>query len=112
MIGQQLHKRVIDFFVDDAVHEHVGAFFNCGASSLQFGRVNSDTNVACVTFFDRRADNWTEAVDRMIFIDDVPNLDEIGILRGELAHELAGLIRRVDLDDGRITEIELRSRDT
>src|SRR4029077_19257823 len=65
----------------------------------------------CVTFFDRRADNRTEAVNRMILVDDVPNLHEIGILGGELAHELEGLIRRVDLDYGRIAEIELRSRD-
>ena len=109
-ILQQFHKCIIDFLVDNAVHEYVSAFFHRGARSLQFGRVNSDTQFASVTFFDGRADDRTKAIDRMILINDIPNLHEIGILRGELAHEFAGLIRSVDLDDGRIAQIELWTR--
>src|SRR5207249_2835711 len=96
---------------DDAVHEHIGAFFNSSARGLQFGRVNCDAQFARVTFFDRCADDRPETVERMIFIDDVPNLHEIGILRGEFAHEVARLIGRIDFYDRRIAKIELWSRD-
>ena len=46
----------------------------------------------------------------MILIDNVPDLDEVGLLLGQFAHELACLFRGVDLDDRRIAEIKFFAR--
>src|SRR5439155_11621942 len=48
----------------------------------------------------------------MIFVDDVPDLHQIGILRGEFPHEFARSLGRVDLHNRRIAEIKLWSRYT
>ena len=111
-ILQQFHKGAVDFLVDYAVHKNVRAFFHRGARRLEFGGVNGHADLARVTLFDRRPHDRPEAVDRMIFVDDVPNLHEIGILRGEFAHEFARLLRVVDLNYGRVAQIELRPRYT
>ena len=101
-ILQKIHKRVVDRFVDHAVHEHVGAFFDCGAGSFQFGCVHCHANFVRVTLFNGRANNWAKGIDRMVFVDNVPNLHQIGFLFGKFAHELARLIGSVDLHDRRI----------
>ena len=51
-----------------------------------------------------------ETFDRMILSDDVPNLDVVGFLRSQFADQFSALFWRVDLDDRRIAEIELRTR--
>ena len=65
-----------------------------------------------MAFFNRCAHNWTEAFDRMILIDDVPDLNQVRFLFGQFAHELARLIGSVDLYDRRIAEIEFFARYT
>ncbi len=92
--------------------ENIRAFFDCRACRLQFGRVHCDADFVRMTFFNCRAHDRPEAFDRMILIDDVPNLHQIGFLLGEFAHEFSRLIGRVDLDDRRIAEIEFLARDT
>ena len=109
-ILQQFHKCFIDRLVDDAVHEHVHAFFNRGARRFQFGRVHGDADFARVAFFNRRTHDRPKRIDRMILINDVPDLQQIRILLRELAYELARLIRIVDLNNWRIAQIELRPR--
>ena len=59
-----------------------------------------------MTFFDRRAHDWPETLDRMILVDDVPDLHRIRLLLGQFANELARLIGGVDFHDRRIAEIE------
>src|SRR5215472_10344923 len=73
--------------------------------------MNCDTNLLRVTLFDCRAHDRPERIDGMIFVDDVPDLHQIGFLLREFAHELARLIGRVDLHYWRIAEIELLARD-
>src|SRR4029079_18450732 len=60
----------------------------------------------------RREHDWPEAFDRVVVVDDVPNLDQIGFLFGQFPHELSCLIRRVDFDDWRIAKIKFFARDT
>jgi len=93
------------------VNENVRAFFDGGTRRLQFGRMDRDANVVRVTFFNRCPDRRSKRIDRMILVDDLPDLHEVGFLLGQFAHELARLIRAVDLDDRRITQIELLARD-
>ena len=102
-------KRVVDRLVDDAVDEHIGAFFHGGARRFQFCRVHGHANFVGVTFFDRSANDRPKRVDRMILIDDVPDFNEIWILRGQFAHELARLLGSIDFDDRRIAQIEFRT---
>ena len=109
-LPQQLHEAIVYFFVGDAVHQHIRAFFDRGARGLQLSRVHGDAQFVRMTFFDSRAHDRAEAVDRMIFVDDVPNLDQVGILRREFADELPRLFGRVDLHNRWIAEIELRTR--
>ena len=92
-IFQQLYERVIDRIVGHAMDENVRAFFDRCACRFQFGRVHCDANLVRMTFFNRRAHDWPEAFDRVVFVDDVPNLDQIGFLFGQFPHELACLIR-------------------
>ena len=82
-----------------------------GPLPKEFGGVHGHAEFACMAFFDDGMNDGSEFLDRVLGVDDVPDLDVVGIFRGELAHQLAALLGRVDLDDGRITEIELRSRD-
>src|SRR5256885_1752168 len=69
--------------------------------------MHGDANFVRVAFFDRRVHDRPERFDRMILIDNVPNLHQIGLLLCKFAHELARLLGRIDPDDGRIAEIEL-----
>jgi hypothetical protein len=93
------------------VDKHVRAFFHCRARSLELGCVHRDTDFVRVTLFDCRADDRTERIDGMIFVDDVPDLHQIRFLFRQLAHELARLIGCIDLHDWRIAEIEFLARD-
>ena len=93
------------------MHQNVRAFFNCCARRFQFGRVNRHADLMGVTFFNRGANGRPETVDRMILVDDVPDLHQIGFLLGEFAHELARLLGTVDLHDRRIAKIEFLAGD-
>ena len=73
--------------------------------------MHRDPNMVGVTFFNCRTDGRPKGIDRMIFVDDVPNFYEIRFLLRELAHEVAGLLWRVDLQDRRVAEIEFLARD-
>ncbi|PYK99516.1 MAG: hypothetical protein DME32_12635 [Verrucomicrobia bacterium] len=84
----------------------IGAFFHGGARRFQFGRMHGHANFVGVTFFNRSANDRPKRVDRMTLINDVPDFNEIWILRGQFAHELARLIGRIDFDDRRIAQIE------
>ena len=106
-IFQQLHERVVDRLVDDAVDKNVGAFFHGGAGRFQFGGVNGHANFVGVTLANGRANDRPKRVDRMILIDDVPDFNEIWILRRQFADELPRLIGSIDFDDRRITQVEL-----
>src|SRR5439155_15376110 len=64
-----------------------------------------------VTFFYRCAHDWPETFNRVLLVDDVPNLHKIGFLFSEFAYESARLIRRVYFDDWGITLIEFFTRD-
>src|SRR5204862_7180353 len=56
-----------------------------------------------------RLRRWTGG--RLSRRHDVPNLYVIRLLRGELPHHFASLLRRIDFHDRRIAQIELRARD-
>ena len=86
--------------------EHVRAFFHSCPCRFQFRGMHCDTNLVRMTFFNRGAHDWPETFDRMVLVDDVPNLDQVGFLFGQFTHELPRLIRRVDFDDRRIAKIE------
>src|SRR5262249_51497349 len=86
--------------------------FNCCARRFQFGRVNRDPDFVSVTLFNCRARDRAEFLDRLILIDDVPDLYQIRFLRRELADELARLIRGFDLHYWWIAEIEFFARYT
>ena len=105
-ILQQLHERVIDRFIDHAVHEHIGPFFDRRARRLQFSRMNRDADFVRMTFFNRRTDDRPKRIDRIVLIDDVPNLHQVWILFRQFAHEFARLIRRIDFHDRRIAKIK------
>ena len=92
--------------------QHVCAFFNRSTRSFQFSRVNCDSDFVRMTFLNGGADNRAERIDRMILVDDVPNLHQIWFLFREFANEFARLIGRIDLHDRRIAEIEFLARDT
>ena len=109
-IFQKLHERVVHRFIDHAMYEHVCAFFHRGARGLQLGRVYCDTNFVRVTLFNRRADNRPKAVNRMIFVDNVPDLDQIRFSAREFPDEIARLLRSIDLHNRRIAEIEFLPR--
>ena len=102
-IFEQLYERVIDWLVGHAVDEHVRAFFHRRARRIQFRRVDSDTYFVRVTFFYRCAHDWPETFNRVLLVDDVPNLHKIGFLFSQFAYESARLIRRVYFDDWGIT---------
>ncbi len=110
-ILQQLHERVIDGFVDHTVHKDIGPFLNGGARCFQFSRMNGDANLMRVTFFNRGADDRPERINRVILVDDVPDFNQVRVLRGEFAHELARLIGSIDLHNRRIAKIEFLARD-
>src|SRR5262249_43131712 len=61
-------------------------------------------------FFNRSPHDWSEAFDRMIFVDNVPNLHQIRFLFGQFSNELPCLIRRIDFDNRWIAEIEFLAR--
>ena len=86
--------------------EHIGAFFHGRARRFQFCRVHGHANFVGVTLINRSANDRPKRVDRMILIDDVPDFNEIWILRGQFAHELACLIGSIDFNDRRITQIK------
>ena len=48
----------------------------------------------------------SEALNRMIFVHDVPDFDDVRFLFGKLAHELPCLLGSIDLHNRRIAEIE------
>src|SRR6266446_1993749 len=106
-ILQELHKGVVNRLIGHAVDQNVRAFLNSSARRFQLSRMHGHTRVVRVTFFHRRAHNRPERVNWMIFVHDVPNLDQVGFLIGELAHELPRLFRSVDFYDRWIAEIEL-----
>ena len=54
--------------------EHVRAFFHRGARGLELGSVHSNASFVRMTFFNRCADDRPEALNRMIFVHDVPDL--------------------------------------
>ena len=91
--------------------QHVRTFFNRSARGFQFGRVDRHSDFVRMTFFNCRPNDRPKRIDRMIFVDDVPNFYEIRFLLRELAHEVAGLLWRVDLQDRRVAEIEFLARD-
>ena len=68
--------------------------------------MHGHANFVGVTFFNRSANDRPKRVDRMTLINDVPDFNEIWILRGQFAHELARLLGSIDFDDGRITQIK------
>jgi hypothetical protein len=98
--------------INHAVNKHVRAFFHRRARGLELCCVHGDTNLVGMTLFDRRPDDRPKGVDRMILVDDVPDLHQIRFLFRQFTHELACLVRRVDLNDWRIAEIEFLARDT
>ena len=91
--------------------KNVSAFFYRRARSLELGGVHGDANFVGMTLFDCSADNRPESIDRMIFVDDVPDLHQIRFLFRQFAHELTRLIRCVDLHNWRIAKIEFFARD-
>ena len=113
MLFQQPNECIVDQFVGDAVDEKVGAFLDRGARGFQLSGVNSDAQFQPVTFRDDRVNNGPEFLDRVLGVDDVPDLDVIRCLFRQFLHELDALLRRLDFDDGRIAvELELRPRNT
>ena len=90
--------------------EDVGAFFHGGARCFQFGRMNRDAQFARMTLFNRRANDRPKAIDRMVFIDDVPDLHQVRFLLGQFADELARLIGSFELHYRRIAKIEFLAR--
>ena len=111
-IFQELHERLVHRFIDHAVDKHIGAFFNGRARGFQFGRVNGDANFVRVTFFNRRTRNGPKRIDRMIFVHDVPDFHQIGLLLDEFANELPRLLGSLDLHNWRIAEIKFLARNT
>ena len=65
-----------------------------------------------VTFFNCGACNRPERINRMILVDDVPDFNQVWLLRGQFTHELARLIGGIDLHDRRIAKIEFLAGDT
>ena len=122
---QQPNECLVDRFVSHAMNEQVGVLLDRGPRRLQFGRVDRDPQVAGVTSWMTAFTTGRKSAARSASLcrrgsarrrgrggrrNDVPDFDVIGFLLREFANEGAPLLRRIDLHDRRIAEVELRAR--
>src|SRR5438067_13932675 len=96
LIFKKLNEAVVYFRVDHAVDEHLDAFLDRRPGSFQFGGVNGNADMMDMALLNCRANDRPEAIDRMIFVDNVPDLDQVRFVRGEFTDKFARLIRCID----------------
>ena len=95
---EQLDKRLIDFLIDHAVNQDICSFFNGSARGFQLGRVNCHANFVGVAFLNRGPNNRPKTFDRMVFVDDVPDLDVVRVLRREFPHKIPRLLGPIGVE--------------